>query len=457
MAAALAWVVVLLAVCREVIEDPRGHSVYPIYARAGRHWLQGREVYRPEPAAGEDPLDGFRYSPLVACAMAPWTALPPRLGGVLWRLVASVLVLVAARAWWRYGRPGLSLPAGESLFLLLLLPFCLASVRNDQANLHVVALLLAAATAARGELWWLAATCLTAVAAWKLYPLAVALLLLAAYPRRLLLPMLVTLSVALLLPWALQRPAFVAGQYHSWLSVLSLDEERRYWPALAGYRDLWLLVRLAGVPLGWAGYEVVRLALAGLCAACVVLARRRGHGPAEVTALALTLGTAWLVTCGPAVEHSTLALLGPAVAWTTVDRLFRGRGAGLVRVAIGGGGAFLVVTLGGVLPRGTAGHLFGSADVAWLRALVAAGREGLTGHWLQPLAAAGFLLTVLGITLHRLARGRCRDGREGGRRETPSPALLRGGGTNEPASSPEPEEAAPHHESPSGCSSNGRL
>src|SRR5262245_54952943 len=88
------WAVAVLAVCGRALVSPRAHSVYPIFAEAGRRWLGGEGLY-PEPEGG---LDRFRYSPPVAALFAPLSLLPDGLAGCLWRVVNAGAYL-GALAW----------------------------------------------------------------------------------------------------------------------------------------------------------------------------------------------------------------------------------------------------------------------------------------------------------------------------------------------------------------------
>src|SRR5688500_12058508 len=74
------WVLFLSVITACVFLSPR-QGVYPIFANAGRGWCQGLDLYEKQP-----PLDQFFYAPGVAVFFGPWTVLPDRVGGVLWRL-----------------------------------------------------------------------------------------------------------------------------------------------------------------------------------------------------------------------------------------------------------------------------------------------------------------------------------------------------------------------------------
>src|SRR5207244_9984352 len=85
--AVLVWFVILMAIGIRVSISPRAHSVLPIFSVAGRHWVQGEELYYPY--FFDPDLDNFRYSPLAAVLFAPWSALSDRLGGILSRRVSG--------------------------------------------------------------------------------------------------------------------------------------------------------------------------------------------------------------------------------------------------------------------------------------------------------------------------------------------------------------------------------
>jgi hypothetical protein len=307
------WALAVAVVCAQAVLFPRMRTLYPTYAAAGADWLASLDLYdhyhqRPDPD-----LDQYRYSPLVGAALAPWSCLPERLGGAVWRVVGAAAYLGAAAWWLRSGAPEALTPQRRGWWFVLLLPLALSSLQNGQVNLLVIAALLATAAASAEGRWRLAAAFMAAAAALKIYPLAVGLLLGAAYPRRFLLPLLAALVAVVGLPFLMQRPAFVAAQYASWARIMALNDGRAYWPDHMAYRDLWLLWRRA-----WPhheAYQAATLALAAACAAAVLLQRRRGLAQRTVTSTALVLGTGWLCLCGPTMESSTFVLLAPALAW----------------------------------------------------------------------------------------------------------------------------------------------
>ena len=189
-------------------------------------------------------------------------------------------------------------------------------------------LLLAALAAVERERWSRAAVFVALATTVKVYPLAIGLLLAAAYPRRFAPRLLLALALAAVLPFACQHWDYVHAQYGLWLQRLGKDQ-RWDWPLHMGYRDLWLLIRLYHVPLTPRGYLGVQLVSAAGCAALCVALRLRGLPRREVLTAILVLGSCWMTLCGPATESSTYILLAPALAWM-VFRVESERWSGLL-------------------------------------------------------------------------------------------------------------------------------
>src|SRR5439155_21431128 len=130
-----------------------------------------------------------------------------------------------------------------------------------QANCVMLgALLLGVAAAARGH--WNAAACGVALATLiKGYPLALGGILAVLYPRKFAPRFTAVLAGGLLLPFATQPPAVVAGQYASWFKHLAdstvLMRERQ--------RGLDHLLERWGAPIAPATYALLG-ALAGAAA-----------------------------------------------------------------------------------------------------------------------------------------------------------------------------------------------
>jgi hypothetical protein len=306
--AIILWAVVLAAVCGRGLLSPRLHTVYPIYAAAARHWLDGDDLYQLL-----DGYDCYRYSPLVAVAFVPFGPLPGALGGVLWRLL-NAGVYLAALAWW--ARVALPQPASRrqrAVLCLLVLPLSIGSLNNAQSNALVIGLLLAAMAGTATRRWTLAALCVGLACFFKLYPVAVGLLLAAVYPRRFAPRLAAVLVVGLLLPFTLQRPAYVAGQYAAWAEHLVAYDHHSD-QAAVWYSDVLLLLRVWLVPISRQEYLFLQVAAGAALAVLCLAARRAGWPPRRLLPLLLGLGCCWMTAFGPATESCTYILLAPPLA-----------------------------------------------------------------------------------------------------------------------------------------------
>jgi hypothetical protein len=297
---------------------PTRQTVFHDYGHAGRAWVEGTDAYQMD-HDGERVIpimSGFRYAPIVTVLLAPFAMFGDALGGVLWRL-AGILCFLGAFAWYvRDALPGRAdlTDADRAKLWLLLIPLSLASINNGQANVLLIALLLFAGVAVVKEHWNLAAACLAGAFLLKLYPLAVALLFLAVYPRQLIWRFVLASLLGLALPFALQSPSYVTHAYDNWLTLVGSDN-RRDFPLTEGYRDFYLLTRVIGAPLGVRTYMCVQAGAGALAAGLVVLGRRRGWSTSETVTTVLGLGCAWMVLFGPSVESCTYIQIAPALAF----------------------------------------------------------------------------------------------------------------------------------------------
>jgi hypothetical protein len=147
------------------------------------------------------------------------------------------------------------------------------------------------------------------------------------------------------------------------------------WPWGIAYRDLWLLFRLWGVPLGRAGYLSVQLGMAGIFAAGCVAGRRLGWTRKVLLAMVWALGAAWMMLCGPATESCTYIVLAPALTWALVAEA----GKGLAPAYLAAYGLLLGGVVAGLLPHTSHLHSYGMQPLGALfflgGALAGAGRR----------------------------------------------------------------------------------
>jgi hypothetical protein len=310
MWAALVWALSLVIVSARVALLPGARSVYPAYVEGGLTWREGQDLYLV--------LGGYRYCPPVTVAFAALSHVPNGLAEVLWRLLGAGIFLCALAWWARAGLPR-TLSGGEhGLLFLLVVPLALSSLNNGQVNLLLAGLLVAAVTAAARERWNLVTACLVVAILFKVYPVAIALLLLAVYPRQLGWRLPLGLAAGVALPYLVADPAYVSRQYENWLGNLAHDD-RTDWIFRNSYRDLWLLLRQWGAPLSQGGYEVVQLiGAAGVALVCLA-GRWAGWPPRRLGTTLLALGCCWMMLLGPATESSTYTLLAPSLAWAVLE------------------------------------------------------------------------------------------------------------------------------------------
>jgi hypothetical protein len=316
------WIAILTIISVRVLVQPRWNSVYPIFADAGRHWRAGTELYRI-------PNNPYRYSPLVTVGFVPWSLLPDPVAGALWRLV-NAAVYLGALAWWCRVILPRKLTAAEWAFLyLLVVPLSVGSLNNGQSNALVLGLLLAGLAAATQRSWTLAGLCIALASLFKIYPLAIGLLLAAVYGWKFASRLGLALVLGLALPFCFQAPGYVWSQYAGWLGHLSTEDRQatsiEFW-----YRDLRLLCEVCHLPLSSFGYRAIQLLFGlGMTAFCVFAGRRRqltecdslASRTAErhVLVLLLALGCCWMTALGVAAESCTYIMLAPSLAWSLLD------------------------------------------------------------------------------------------------------------------------------------------
>lgn len=306
------WAVMLLGILVRSYLMPQRSSVYPIFANAGSEWRAGVDVYDQSlPRPG---LDKFRYAPIVAAFFAQLSALPPGIGGVLWRLINGAILFAGVLAYVRHVYPARPLGAWDVAILAgVLLPQSMGSLSNSQPNSLVIGCLLLGVAYMVREHWWAAALCLAIPVLFKVYPLAVVLLFLLVHPVRMGWRTTLCILAGLLLPFALQRPEYVAQLYQSWFHQVANDK-RHHFELEYSYRDFHVLTRWVGWPMPEQSYQFLQLAVAGAIAALVLWRRRRGWQLAQNLRAALDLGICWILLFGPATENATYAIMAPILA-----------------------------------------------------------------------------------------------------------------------------------------------
>ena len=335
--AVVAWAILLVVVCARAVHTPHKNSVMTTYLAAGSHWLAGEDLY----IGGR----GFVYSPLTAAFFAPFATLPSGVANTLWRLLNAAAFLGGMALWLRAGFHGIARRHDPVVFLLLL-PLAIGNFNNGQVNPLVTGLLLTALTTADCGRFTLAAFCVAGATFLKIYPLAIGLLLVLLYPKKFAWRLLLALAVLAELSLLLQKPEYVLDQYRLWWATRAADN-RLVYDANIAPRDLWLLCRLAHIPISQSAYMVVQLLTAAGVGAVCAYGRWRNWPRERLAVAALSLGCSWMLLCGPASESATYILLAPAVVLALVDAWFAPVPASpVMRGLIAGSYAILIIGLG---------------------------------------------------------------------------------------------------------------
>lgn len=306
------WAALIIGVLIRSLLKPGSGTVFPIFHTAGGRWLHGENLY----SGGTD----YLYSPLVAALFSP-LALPPLwLANIVWRLGVIAAYLAAVRKWLRDGTA--RIPArNHALVFLILLPLSVGSINNAQANPLVVALVMFALIAARSTRWAVAALCIGVVAYLKIYPLAAGLLLAVIFPRQFSWRLFAALLALGALSFILQKPAYVAEQYHNWVATRAVDE--RHHDVMNRPRDLWTLLAACRIELNLRFYFILQILGGGVIAALCFVGRLKKWGNDRLLTLIFTLVCCWMLLLGPATESSTYILLAPAISLAAVEAFSR--------------------------------------------------------------------------------------------------------------------------------------
>jgi hypothetical protein len=301
------WCLLLLGVSIHVAVNLAGGShrntVFTTYSTAGANWVAGRDLYE----GGR----GFVYSPVTAALFAPFSVLPELAGSVLWRFL-NAGALLGGLAWWLKSGLHRIPPIRYPLVFLLLLPLAIGNINNGQVNPLIIGLILIAIVAARRERWMLAAFCIAIAAYFKIYPLAMGLLLVVVYPKKFAWRLIVALFAIGALAFLLQRPGYVLEQYRLWWVTRTTDNRLEYGMDIAP-RDLWMLFRLAHISVSQPAYKAIQLGSAAAVALVCAVGKLRCWPEDRNLVSLLSLGCSWMLLCGPSTESATYIILGPAV------------------------------------------------------------------------------------------------------------------------------------------------
>jgi hypothetical protein len=367
------WLAVILGVTIRGMAAPHQNSVFLVFRDAGRAWLAGQPLYSH--------VGKYLYSPLAAALFAPFALVPDWAASALWRLTTGLAYLFAVICWFRRYQSSSSSSSSivpTVLGLALLLPLSIGNLNNGQASPLIIALLICGCLAVLDQRWTLAAGCIAIATFFKIYPLAIGLLLAVIEPRKLTWRLVLGVVILGSLSLVLQRPDYVISQYGDWWRSLGADQ-RRVSTELGSWRDAWLLLRIAHVPITVSAYAILQAA-AALAAAIYCWWRSKHWDRAPVVWCVFSAGCLWITLFGPSTELATYIFLAPAVAFACAKVLT----PVLQKRQPFGWLQFLSVAAYGLL-------LLAEALNAWVPVI----RQNNYLHAIQPVAALFFLAFIL--------------------------------------------------------------
>ncbi len=298
----IGWAVLFVVVAANLLTGST-RTVVMNYRLASLHWIAGKNLYD---GLG---VGGFTYLPQSALLFLPFALLPAMVSEVLWRLLSILVFAAAIRAISRLaaGRSGQELFPLVSFFSI---PLAWDCARNGQATLIMAGLMLFAVVDIAHERWWRATLWLVLSVAFK--PLAVVLLLLvAAIDRPMTGRTVAGAAVLFLVPFLMQRPAYVLQQYADFLQ--NTTTAAHVGAVEKGWTTLFNALGVFGIAVQERVQTVIRLGAAlGTLVLCAI-ARRRYDAPRSAIFL-YSLAAAYLMLFSPRTENNTYAMLGPAIA-----------------------------------------------------------------------------------------------------------------------------------------------
>ena len=252
---------------------------------------------------------GFVYSPLVAAFFAPFAFLPPVIANIIWRLINATVLLGGFTALFRTNLfPGIK-SQRIGIAYLLLVPLALGNIDISQANPLVAGLIMLAIAAVYTERWNSAALCIGIATFFKIYPLAVGLLICVIAPRRFTWRLVSALLLLALVPFLCQHWSYVSHQYNTWIAT-RMAEDRRNWPSEKLPVDLWFVMHsVLHLPIPEKIFTFIQLGSAAAIAIFCAFGSWKNWVTERVLIGLFCLSAVWMTVCGPATESYTYLLL----------------------------------------------------------------------------------------------------------------------------------------------------
>jgi hypothetical protein len=309
----MAWTTALLVLIVRFCFGLHRAYAFMDYMLAGSHWVRGENLYVN--------WRGFLYSPAAAAFFAPFACLPLPLAYILWLLLSVAVLLGGLTAILKTGLFSGINQKNSGIVYLLLLPFTLGNLDVGQANPFVIGFLMLAVAAVCDEHWNTAAFCIAIPTFFKIYPLALGLLICVIAPRRFSWRLLIALLVLAAAPFLFQHWSYISEQYQAWVATRSGDD-RRVYPINYVPLDFWFLIHwIAHLPIGHWLYSLIQLGTGAAVALFSFWGTWRQWSTERVLNGLFVLASVWMVLWGPATESHTYLLLAPALVLALVQSI----------------------------------------------------------------------------------------------------------------------------------------
>jgi hypothetical protein len=293
-----AWIVMAVFVAIKAFASPNRHSTYPGYRLTATGWV----------SSGELPsMNCHQYLPYFGDLMAPFAALPDRIGAPAWALVGFLLYAFGFRRFIADHSPDEQTSA--TMLAVGLLPG-FGSLVNHQANVLVIGCWLLAAVEARRERWWLTAIWL-AIPGFKLYTLAMAGVFAVLYPRPLIARLAITISAILMMPFLFHSSDAVIYRLSTMWTYITEGDHYRIFP----YQTLFEFWQRYVGSVEAKRFLPIQAFVGISIPVSLSICQRLGHDRNELLRSALFLTSLWCVSFGPSIEPHTYLLAAPALGW----------------------------------------------------------------------------------------------------------------------------------------------
>jgi hypothetical protein len=301
------WGIFFVAVSVKSIIEPIRHSVLAAYTHGSQAWWADQTY-----TIGAN----YLYPPTFSVAFTPLAMLPPAVSNILWDGLSLGLLAWAIVRLTRDVLPGVWSDKRLGILLMLSLVGTIRGVWAEQVNTLVFALCALGVSAIMRRRWWTAATLLAIPVFIKVWPIALAMLLITCWPRQLFGRFAVAFAGLAAIPFLTRPASIVIAQYQSYAAMLI---ERNNGRAHAGLRDAWTIWEGFGGVGDPKIFTLVSLVAAAGIFAWTLTLRLRGTSPCRLATAVLSMWVGWQLLFGPRTEPQTKRLIAPPASWAVME------------------------------------------------------------------------------------------------------------------------------------------